>query len=109
MAIDARNHAAVRKVNDLVMSRFTISAALFAGCMRTFPAMAAPTCSIGAVQDWLARKFTWVARVRHADVAAEVGAVDLDRTPFAADTQPPHAGRPVGLADISPWDRFAIA
>ncbi len=47
--------------------------------------------------------------VLRPDMAAEVGAVDLSHPSFAADLQPLRAGRPVGFADITPWDRFAIA
>ena len=47
--------------------------------------------------------------VLRPDMAAEVGAVDLDRTPLAADPQLFRAGRPVSFADITPWDRFAMA
>jgi len=43
------------------------------------------------------------------DMAAEIGAVDLSHPSFAADLQPLRAGRPVGFADITPWDRFAMA
>ncbi len=47
--------------------------------------------------------------VLRPDMAAKIRTVDLSHPPFAADPQPLDAGRPVGFADIKPWDRFAMA
>jgi hypothetical protein len=66
------------------------------------PAFARPVFSPPPV-DPVGRPVLW------PDMTAEVGAVDLGHPTLTADLQALCAGRPVGFADITPWDRFAMA